>query len=189
MTPRVYLAGPDVFLPDAEAWAAEKRALCAEHGLIGITPLDPHEDPPDWAGLPEWRRIGLRNEARIRTCHAVIADLTPFRGPSADPGTVYEVGFARALGLPIFGYSADPLPFLPRTLAFLGDAATRHGEDWRDASGLLVEAFGCLDNLMIETGILESGGTLIAERAPVSTLFRRCLTLAAGALGGGEGRK
>ena len=59
--------------------------------------------PAEWASFPFWRKIAMRNETHIRSCQAVIANLTPFRGPSADVGTVYEVGFARALGLLIFG--------------------------------------------------------------------------------------
>jgi nucleoside 2-deoxyribosyltransferase len=38
---RVYLAGPEVFLPDALAIAAAKKRLCAAHGLEGVFPLDP----------------------------------------------------------------------------------------------------------------------------------------------------
>ena len=37
---RVYLAGPDVFLPDAAAWLERKKAICAGVGLTGVSPLD-----------------------------------------------------------------------------------------------------------------------------------------------------
>jgi nucleoside 2-deoxyribosyltransferase len=37
---RVYLAGPDVFLPDPHGRAAVRKAICARHGLSGISPLD-----------------------------------------------------------------------------------------------------------------------------------------------------
>src|ERR1700755_3447564 len=103
---RVYLAGPDVFLPDAADWLARKKAVCAGYHLNGVSPLDPlTSEPAEWASLPEWRRIALRNEAHIRSFAAIVANLTPFRGPSADVGTVYEVGLARGLGLKIFGYA------------------------------------------------------------------------------------
>jgi nucleoside 2-deoxyribosyltransferase len=183
IAPRVYLAGPDVFLPAPEAWAARKQAACARHGLQGVTPLDSlAQEPAAWAALPLWRRIALRNEAHIRSCAAVIANLTPFRGPSADVGTAYEVGFARALGLPVFGYATVAAPFLDRTLAALGPDATadEHGA-WWDADGLLVEQFGLFDNLMIEGGILGSGGTLLTEDARPTqrwrdlTVFERCV--------------
>src|SRR5271167_1308460 len=148
---RVYLAGPDVFLPDPGAWLERKKAICAGFRLTGVSPLDPlmHE-PAAWTALPEWRRIALRNEAHVRSCAAIIANLTPFRGPSADVGTVYEVGFARGLGLRVFGYATVTAAFLDRTLASIGGGHQTQDGSWWDADGLLVEQFGLFDNLMIE---------------------------------------
>jgi nucleoside 2-deoxyribosyltransferase len=184
MAPRVYLAGPDVFFPDPRLWAAGKLTICDQHGLTGVTPLDDLPDEPaEWATLPFWRKIALRNEAHIRGCQGLIANLTPFRGPSADVGTVYEVGFARALGLPIFGYATTTEPFLRRTLRVLGDKAKpRDDGSWLDADGLSVEQFGLFDNLMIEGGIVGSGGTLITGdvgRWDDLALFERCVAAAA----------
>ena len=182
MSIRVYLAGPDVFLRHPEAWAERKKAICAKVGLIGVSPLDELPDEPrDWAALPLWRRIALRNEAHIRSCQAIVANLTPFRGPSADVGTVYEVGFARALGLKIFGYATMAIPFLDRTLAVT--AATEKDGSWWDADELLVEQFGLFDTLMIEGGIAGSGGSLIADHADDRwrdlAVFERCVRAAA----------
>ena len=42
---KIYLAGPDVFLPEAEAMAAAKKQLCAAHGFEGVFPTDPRPDP------------------------------------------------------------------------------------------------------------------------------------------------
>ena len=150
-----------------------------------MSPLDPlSAEPPEWAALPEWRRIALRNEAHIRSCAAIVANLTPFRGPSADVGTVYEVGFARGLGLKVFGYATVAAAFLDRTLSAIGG---RQGPDgsWRDPDGLLVEQFGLFDNLMIEGGISESGGVLVREdqnRWNDLSVFERCVQEAAAAL-------
>jgi nucleoside 2-deoxyribosyltransferase len=184
--PLVYLAGPDVFLPDAAAWMERKKAICANHGLTGVSPFDKLADEPAaWAELPEWRRIALRNEAHIRRCAAVLANLTPFRGPSADVGTVYEVGFARGLGLPVFGYATVAVGFLDRTLAVAGGGHQAPDGSWRDQDGLLVEQFGLFDNLMIEAGIIASGGTLICEdqdRWTDLSVFKRCVQAAAAAL-------
>src|SRR3954462_3374301 len=115
---RIYLAGPEVFLADADAaaLAAAKRAICAAQGLTGIFPLEPPPVAPD-AAQPEWLRIYWANEAHIRSCDALVANLTPFRGPSADVGTVYELGFMRALGRPVFGYSNVARRFGGRVLA------------------------------------------------------------------------
>jgi nucleoside 2-deoxyribosyltransferase len=185
---RVYLAGPDVFLPDAVAWMERKKAICASVRLIGVSPLDalPHE-PADWAALPEWRRIALRNEAHIRSCAAIVANLTPFRGPSADVGTVYEVGFARGIGLKVFGYATVSTGFLDRTLSSIGGGRQAANGSWWDPEGLLVEQFGLFDNLMIEGGITASGGTLIRDnqdRWHDLTVFERCAQEAARSLRG-----
>ena len=183
---RVYLAGPDVFFPDALAWMARKKAICADLHLTGVSPLDRLPDEPAcWAGLPEWRQIALRNEAHIRGCSAVVANLTPFRGPSADVGTVYEVGFARGLGLRLFGYATVTAAFLDRTLQAVGGGQRGLDGSWRDPEGLLVEQFGLFDNLMIEGGIVASGGSFLCaepDHCDDLSVFERCLRLAAAAV-------
>jgi nucleoside 2-deoxyribosyltransferase len=170
-------------------WAERKKAICAHHGLVGVTPLDnPGDESPDQAALPEWRRIASRNEALIRSCALMIANLTPFRGPSADVGTVYEVGFMRALGRPVYGYATTAAPFLQRTLDFAaahGGAASGADGSRRDGDGMLIEAFGLFDNLMIEGGIAASGGSLVLAEIPAArrwtdlSVFERCVQAAA----------
>jgi len=165
MLPRVYLAGPDVFLPDAAEVAARKKEICAACGLSGVFPTDPVE-LEELLALPEHRRIYRANEAHLRSCDAIIANLTPFRGPSVDPGTAYEVGFMRALGRPVFGYSTDARPFVARSIAHVGEAVVRTVEGrWIDGDGLLIESFGLVENLMLDCGILESGGAVFVLHA------------------------
>jgi nucleoside 2-deoxyribosyltransferase len=183
--PRVYLAGPDVFLPEPEAWLERKKAVCARHGLTGISPLDRLADePPVWSTLPVWHAIGLRNEVHIASADALIANLTPFRGPSADAGTVFEIGFMRALGRPVFGYATTTRPFTERTIAHLG----AHAAAERDPEGLLVERFGLFDNLMIAASIASSGGEMITAEIPPQqrwtdmSVFKRCVARAAAVL-------
>jgi nucleoside 2-deoxyribosyltransferase len=184
---RVYLAGPDVFLPDPCARGAALKSVCARHGLTGVFPLDdvPGE-PPEVAALPRARAIALRNELHIRSCDVLIANLTPFRGPSADAGTVFELGFMRALGRPVFGWSNDPRPFAERTRAFLGEAAVASPDGWRDGEGMLIESFGLVDNLMIDGAVLASGGALFVVDLPAAArwtdlgAFERCVAALAG---------
>jgi nucleoside 2-deoxyribosyltransferase len=152
MTITAYLAGPDVFLPDARAHAARKRAICARHGLVGRTPLD-----ENLAALPPaaaWQAIYRANLAMMESCDAVIANLTPFRGASADAGTLVECGWFLGRGRPIFGYSNAAAPFAERSrrqIAALSDAAP----------GLSVEAFGLSDNLMVSGAVLAGGYPVI----------------------------
>jgi nucleoside 2-deoxyribosyltransferase len=37
--PRIYLAGPDVFLPDAIEAGKRKKVLCQKYGFEGVYPL------------------------------------------------------------------------------------------------------------------------------------------------------
>jgi len=189
---RLYLAGPDVFLPNPLARAAALKAICARHGLAGVFPLDDLAggDPPAWADLPGAYRIARRNEAHIAGCDALVANLTPFRGPSADAGTVFELGFMRALGRPVFGWSNAAASFAARTRAAF--SATAHADGtWRDAEGMLMEDFAPLsDNLMIDGAIAASGGVLVTRDLPRTeawtslVAFEACIEAAAGRLKG-----
>lgn len=139
---KVYLAGPDVFLPRAMEIGRAKAAVCAERGLQALYPLDADLEI-DWETAPgpsQALAIFESNRDLIRGAHAVLANLTPFRGPSADAGTVWEVGFAHALGKPVIGYSNVAASFAERTRAFLAAAP----------DGLNIEDFSLpSDNLMI----------------------------------------
>jgi nucleoside 2-deoxyribosyltransferase len=189
MTMHVYLAGPDVFLPDPAQRFERLKRICASHGLIGVSPLDALAggDPADWATLPEAMRIARRNEAHIARCDIMIANLTPFRGPSADVGTAFEIGFMRALGRPIHGWTNDPRPFALRSRLFAGATA----DGWRDADDMLVEDFALpnavmVDNLMIAGAIAASGGHITsADPGPAArwselSAFEACVAGCAG---------
>jgi nucleoside 2-deoxyribosyltransferase len=157
---KAYLAGPDVFLPDAVAVGHAKREICAAHGLEGHYPLDSEVaggNPRDMA-----MTISRLNEELVARCDIVLANLTPFRSPSLDPGTAFEIGFARALGKRIYGYSADTATLPQRTRRFFAladDAAA-------DPRGYAIEDFGLTDNLMIDGAIDAGGGFIIAKTEP-----------------------
>ena len=186
---RVYLAGPDVFLPNPLARAAALKAVCARYGLVGVSPLDALDsgDPVPWLDLAEPLRIARRNEAHIAGCAVLVANLTPFRGPSADAGTVFELGFMRALGRPVFGWSNCADAFTARTRAHCGPAAAAQPDGtWRDGEGMLLEAFeGMADNLMIDGAITASGGELVRRDLPRAAAwtdlaaFEACVALVA----------
>ena len=144
--PRVYLAGPSVFRPNAKAHLASLAALCERHGL---TPLLPTDDCAGATDAPLARRIYESNTQMLRSADGVLADLQEWRGHEPDSGTAFEVGFAAALELPIVGYGAPVDCYADRV------SKTRTCE--RDALGMLrecdsqmaVEDFGMPLNLML----------------------------------------
>lgn len=121
----------------------------------------------------------------IESASAVIANLTPFRGPSADPGTVFELGYAVGLGRLVLGYTNEPGTLLDKTCA-ADPAASRDAvrRVWHDRLGLVIEDFGLADNLMIACGLEASGARLVTnpctEDRRLTDLagFRVCLELA-----------
>ena len=104
-------------------------------------------------------------ERVMQGCDAMIVNLTPFRGPSADIGSAYEMGFMRALGRTIFAYTNDDRPLLDRVAAFFGAVRMRLNGEHEDPGGMAIEPFTLHDNLMLVGGVIASGGCLIAERA------------------------
>src|SRR5690242_16872133 len=141
---RVYLAGPDVFLPDAREVGRCKAEICARHGLAGLYPLD---NAVDLTAAAASLAIYRGNEAMMDAADAIIANLTPFRGPSADAGTVYELGFMAGRGKLCLGYSNDPALYTERVARSFAVTKSEGGH-LIDGDGLTVENFGLPDNLM-----------------------------------------
>src|SRR5450432_405032 len=120
MTATAYLAGPDVFLPNAIAHAATKVEICRRSGLRGLPPLN--EDAGTVAaGLEAWQAIYQKDLAMMERSDLIIANLTPFAGASADAGTLIEVGWFLGKGKPIFGYSNTSESFESRVRRQLGE--------------------------------------------------------------------
>ena len=180
--PSVYLAGPEVFLADARALAEAKKRMCSQFGFAGVFPMDTEIDKSGALNAIETaRQISRLNEELIRRCDLLIANCTPFRGVSMDVGTAFEIGFARALGQPVFGYSNVTEDYKVRAHTY----GVLTQLPW-DAVGqaAAIEDFGLAENLMIAVPILEMEGDLIRTKVDPGkeltdlTGFKRCLELA-----------
>jgi nucleoside 2-deoxyribosyltransferase len=161
--PRVYLAGPDVFLSSPIERGEALKAICAKHNLIGCFPFD-----NELANL-EPHSFGLAHAIRganmelIKSCDAILANMTPFRGPSMDVGTAYEMGVGAALDKIVVGYTLDGgLGYVDKVHVWAGEKKLARGDDGhlRDVGGMAVEEFnrevggkGLVDNLMMACGI------------------------------------
>ena len=115
---RIYLAGPEVFLPEARAIGEAKARLAAALGFEGVFPLDAALDLAGLTGLEQARRIWAADIALMHACDVMIGNCTPFRGVSMDSGTAFEAGFMRALGKPVLGYSNIAADYSHRAQAF-----------------------------------------------------------------------
>lgn len=163
---RLYLAGPDVFRPDAPAWAEQARALCAMHGHVALIPLDGVE-----TSAPGIYRANIE---LIRAADALLANLEPFRGCEPDSGTCVEVGFALALGKPVIGYLRNSETVVERVARFEGMALENWAKMPVDRNGLHVEDFGLPLNLMLAVPVsIVVGGLAEALAALVDHDFGR----------------
>jgi nucleoside 2-deoxyribosyltransferase len=166
MVRRVYLAGPEVFLVNALEIGVRNRAICERRGLVGVFPGDEGDGcdpalPPPERGFAISRAI----ERIMQGYDAMIVTLTPIRGPSANVGSAYEMGFMRALGRPIFADSNDDRSFIDRVAAFCsGDVRLRPTGEHEDPDGMAIEPFARHDNLILAGGVVASGVASPATR-------------------------
>ena len=140
---RIYLAGPNVFYRDPQLEGTTLVELCAKHGHTGLFPLDnelPASDSVDTA-------IFHANVALLDSADIVVANLTPFRGPESDIGTVWEVAYAFAKGKPVHGYSTCGLTLVEKLSQT--QTLTREEDTLRCAQDWAVENFGHPFNLML----------------------------------------
>ena len=168
---RVYLAGPDVFFPDAVEVGEAKKRVCAEHGFVGVFPLDADFEPLFKLKSPAeqgHKTFDLMVEL-MDSCDLAVANLTPFRGPSMDVGTAIEMGYMLGCGKPVFGYTNMSTDYAERV----------------QPDGFMVEPFGLVDNLMVEGPIYRSGAPVVRADVPLDEIytslagFTRCVKLAA----------
>ena len=171
--PLIYLAGPDVFLPERAQRFEALKAACARHGLQGLEPSD-GELPDDFAGSDDERaqRIYDDNVRRLRQADGVLAHLCDFRGLEPDSGTAFEVGYAAALGKPVAAYGVPPGSYAERVAARRPSAPDTQGVLREIGDGMMVEGLGQRLNLML-TRSAHLAPTLDAALAHLAALLRR----------------
>jgi len=173
-----------VFLPDAIAIGRRKAEICAARGLTGLYPLD---NAVDLSATEASLAIFKGNQAMMDGADAIIANLTPFRGAGADPGTAYELGYMAGRRKLCLGYSNDPALYAERVRRST-EVTARDGH-LVDADGLMVEDFSLSDNLMLVHALDCHGSALVTPRERPADLwhdfaaFETCVRLVAERLG------
>lgn len=158
---RIYLAGPEVFRLDAQLEGYRLKMLCEAHGLHGHFPLD--EEAGGAVGIYDACIAG------VQAADAVVANISPFRGPHMDPGTAFEIGFAIALGKPVFGWSTH----LGHMHARIPHEHQVESEMRIDRARLIVEDFGHPENLMITVPLSSLHGSAEAAIAAAAAALKR----------------
>lgn len=136
---KIYLAGFDVFRVDAIEHGERLKAMCKEVGLEGVYPMD-NALPPGTTGPAAAQWICKANLNMLCCADAVVANLGSFRGSEPDSGTVFEIGFAVAKGIPVWVYFQDHSTMID---------VIKPDEHGLCAAGYLVEDFGLSKNLML----------------------------------------
>jgi nucleoside 2-deoxyribosyltransferase len=158
----IYLAGPEVFLPNPIEAGITKKAtitrLMKEHNwpfdLVGLYPMD--NEIADFA--PDFKtgiKIYQANIDLMKRADYVTANMVRFRGPSMDVGTAFEMGYMRGLDKPVFAYY-DSMPFYGVTEepGIYSERVAKHYPLSKDSSevdvhGQSIENFEMADNLMM----------------------------------------
>lgn len=171
----IYLAGPEVFLPDPIGAGETKKAKIAELNrkhqwpftLVGLYPMDNEIEnfKPDFdTGIVIYKaNIDLMQKADF-----VTANMVRFRGPSMDVGTAFEMGYMLGLNKPVFAYydakpfygqDEEPGIYAERVKKYYPVSKDKPGTD---VHGQSIEDFQMADNLMM-IGALESGNADISK--------------------------
>jgi nucleoside 2-deoxyribosyltransferase len=192
MPKKIYLAGPEVFLRNPMEQAEKKRAICARYGFEGAFPMDTKLTLSIPPGPKDGLIVSRADEAMMDDCDLIVANMTPFRGPSMDVGTAFEMGYMRAQGKPVFGYSNVVAKYRERVTDFFGGKVALRPGDKRvleDPDGNMLESFEMEDNLMM-VGAVMSGGTEVitvavphADRYTHLRAFELCVKAAKERLG------
>ncbi len=167
----IYLAGPEVFLPNARKILDQKSSIASDIGFEPIAPGDA-DIPACETKLLKGVAISAYDEKLMRSADAIVANLTPFRGVSADTGTCFELGFMCALGRHVCAYTNDKRHYFERVSEFYdGEITFDAAGEARTADGLLVEDFEMIDNLMMHGGVENRSGLLETHQATESGMF------------------
>jgi len=171
---KIYLAGPEVFFPNAEELGRLKKEICKQYGHEGLFPLDAQvKSDPDQSKHTIADDIFLANEELMWYSNATIANLSPYRGPSADAGTIWEVGCTYGDDKTVLGYTNTLYDFEDRSHWYVQEKK-RTTYNYPDTE---IEDFGLQDNLMIDCSLTKP--TILTPTNDILDLrgFRKCVEL------------
>ena len=146
---KIYIAGPDVFEKDSIEIGKRYVELCEECGFEGLYPLDNVID----FNQPKQKiaqDIYKANKNLIDECDIVLANINSFRGKESDSGTIWECGYATALGKKVYAYINRDTTYLQQ---FKENEILASENGFTDIEGKFIEDFDYAVNLMIACSV------------------------------------
>ncbi len=156
--PKVYIAGPECFMPQSGQLAKEAVELCDRMGFEGWSPVLPVEGAPAVGGdTPQDRAVSIckKNMWLIEHCDLIIANCNNWRGEEPDGGTCFELGYGYMLKKKLYCYLDDIRPCYEK---YNGVKVRDEDGSLRDDQGRFFES-GPL-NLMLSAPATVVGGRL-----------------------------
>jgi nucleoside 2-deoxyribosyltransferase len=158
---KLYLAGPEVFLPNALEHAEKQKVICRKFDFIPLHPMDNNLDLGNH-DIRTAMRIYLGDIGQIRESNILVANCNGFRGVCMDDGSAYELGYGNALGKISYGYIRELTSLVARVARDYPCPSIGANGVPIDCEGYLVsDDFGTSINLMMQCGMLRSKGRLI----------------------------
>jgi nucleoside 2-deoxyribosyltransferase len=192
---------------DAEKWREIVRSTCARYDLDAAWPSE-HFLFPNIKMLGRVRKkwephrvsdaLAKSPFVNIPPSIAVVAEITPFRGPHLNPAIAFEMGIAATLDLPIFAWTSATYPAYPGAKTRLrpqllqdriwcGDEADVDGHWYDMRFGCdLVENFDLVETAVIAGNIVTLSTSVEQAIASCAEHFKRHTTERAAALSPGD---
>ncbi len=165
--PTIYLAGPSIFFPDSRARAERMHAACRARGAIGKYPAD-EDIPRDGDPFAVAMAIFERDRELVEQSDATVADFTPYRGISADPGTVWEAAYGMGLGKPVAAFSIAAEFYPQRERAMFDDG---HVSTFPTADNLMLTGANVWANAAHAASLERSGGLCVSFEAALDLVL------------------
>ena len=182
---KVYLAGPEVFLPFYEKVNRFLKAQVllfnkyhledAYYHIEGLFPMEESSAGAYSDYFQSGTKIYEQNRSLMNSSHAIIANMTRYKGSSMDVGTAYEIGEMVQAKKTVVGYYDDKIYHLHETHTEykrdLNKANSSAYIEGHDPVNRLLEEIKAPDNLMVIMATLSPHETVKIPTSSWEALF------------------
>lgn len=195
----IFFADNSRLRPDNEDIRNAVEAKCARYGLAAEWPSEHFLFPTGLTAAERERgsaalrpinrdveRLLPKAWRKLTGCDAIVAEITPFRGPHMSPVIAFEIGVAVAWGIPVFAWTASTIQtrwappgcrlrfraMLERVRLWAGAELSPDG-NWRDDDEHLIENFDAAEPAAIAGNLVSLDASRDGALAAASLYFER----------------